>query len=238
MAIVLNKAFSIVVTCEHGGCDVPLNYKPLFEGKDRLLQTHRGYDRGALELAKELSKKINAPLYFSEITRLLVDLNRSVGNRALFSEITKNLTKEEKLEILNGFYTPYRNEVEKEIGKEIERGRGVIHLSVHTFTPELNGKVRDADIGLLYDPRREWEMRFVREWIRLLKGEWKVRLNYPYKGQSDGFTTALRKRFGDDKYVGIELEVNQRFAIEGGVEWLKLKEDIVQTGIKLNMNKL
>jgi hypothetical protein len=38
----------------------------------------------------------------------------------------------------------------------------------------------------------------------------KVRFNYPYKGTSDGLTTTLRKKFGP-QYVGIEIEINQKF---------------------------
>jgi hypothetical protein len=38
----------------------------------------------------------------------------------------------------------------------------------------------------------------------------RVRRNYPYRGVADGFTTALRRRFPADLYLGIELEVNQR----------------------------
>jgi predicted N-formylglutamate amidohydrolase len=37
----------------------------------------------------------------------------------------------------------------------------------------------------------------------------KIRSNYPYLGNADGFTTYLRKRF-QKNYLGIELEINQK----------------------------
>ena len=37
----------------------------------------------------------------------------------------------------------------------------------------------------------------------------RVRMNYPYRGVSDGLTRALRRRHGDRDYAGIELELNQ-----------------------------
>ena len=40
--------------------------------------------------------------------------------------------------------------------------------------------------------------------------ELKIRFNYPYLGKADGFTTYLRKIFPEN-YIGIELEVNQKF---------------------------
>ena len=39
----------------------------------------------------------------------------------------------------------------------------------------------------------------------------------------------LRKRFPDDRYVGIELEVNQRFVLAGGAPWAKLQQTIVES---------
>ena len=38
----------------------------------------------------------------------------------------------------------------------------MIHVSSHSFTPELDGKVRRADVGLLYDPAPRGEVDAVR----------------------------------------------------------------------------
>ncbi|HEX8011112.1 MAG TPA: hypothetical protein VF814_09280 [Casimicrobiaceae bacterium] len=40
----------------------------------------------------------------------------------------------------------------------------------------------------------------------------RVRPNYPYAGNADGLTTYLRRRFPAGSYLGIELEINQRYA--------------------------
>lgn len=71
---------------------------------------------------------------------------------------------------------------------------------------------RNADIGLLYDPKRPSEKKFARNIqknIQKRAPELRVRMNYPYKGTSDGFTSALRKLFPDTVYAGIEVESNQ-----------------------------
>ncbi len=44
-----------------------------------------------------------------------------------------------------------------------------------------------------------------------LAPELRLRRNYPYQGRGDGLTASLRKHHPDAAYVGIELEVNQRF---------------------------
>jgi predicted N-formylglutamate amidohydrolase len=79
---------AVIVTCEHGGNHVPPPYRALFRGRERLLASHRGWDPGALTAARELARVLRAPLIFSRVTRLLIDLNRSPGHRALFSAVT------------------------------------------------------------------------------------------------------------------------------------------------------
>ena len=85
-------------------------------------------------------------------------------------------------------------------------------MSIHSFTPILNGIERIADIGLLFDPARKQESRFCRELQGKLREQptpLRVRRNYPYRGTSDGLTTALRCKFPGDQYLGIEIEINQ-----------------------------
>jgi len=43
-------------------------------------------------------------------------------------------------------------------------------------------------------------------------------MNYPYRGRLDGFVPYLSKKHVNDSYVGIELEVNQQLAVDGGEE--------------------
>ena len=83
----------LFVTCEHAGNVVPQEYAHLFVGHEHLLPTHRGWDPGALLLAREMAERFGAPLYYDETTRLLADLNRSVGTPDLHSEATRHLGK-------------------------------------------------------------------------------------------------------------------------------------------------
>lgn len=203
---------ALLLTCEHGGNDVPRAYRSLFRGRDRLLATHRGYDIGARDAARYLQRQLGAPLVCATVTRLLVDLNRSAGNPALFSKFTRRLPVAERLEILERYYYPYRRLVTDWIAAEVRRGRTVLHVSVHSFTPVLNGKPRRADIGFLYDPSRKREQKLCVGWqarLQACEREWQVRRNYPYRGVSDGFIPALRGLFPASRYVGVEIEINQ-----------------------------
>lgn len=222
---------ALVITCEHGGNAVPPDYAHLFAGHQALLATHRGWDPGALTLAQQLATAFGAPLIASTTTRLLVDLNRSVGHPQLYFEATRNLPPAARRQILAQYYRPHRDQVEATVGSLIAAGRRVVHVASHSFTPELNGMVRQADLAWLYDPKRAGEGIFSRQWLTAFarrRPDLKLRRNYPYQGKFDGLTSLLRKRHAPEHYVGIELEVNQRFVLAGGDPWLGLCADIVQ----------
>ena len=203
---------AVVFTCEHGGNLIPVRYKPYFQGQNKLLATHRGYDIGALPVAKALAKEWNAPLFFALVSRLVIDLNRSIGHKTAFSELTRDLEEQERKRIVDRFYVPYRSEVEGWIQKRVKKGERVLHLSIHSFTPELYGETRNAEIGILYDPKRPLESALAKDLHRellLVQAAYRVRRNYPYRGYSDGFQTYLRKCFGPRHYAGLEIEMNQ-----------------------------
>lgn len=220
----------VLISCEHGGNRIPPRYRPLFAGFEAQLETHRGYDPGALALARQMARALSAPLFVSTTSRLLIDLNRSPGHPKLYSEATRNAPPEVRREILGSYYLPYRSRVEAHIADAIARGSRVIHLSSHSFTAVLDGAVRNADVGLLYDPARAGETELCRRWQAGLEAQapaLKVRRNYPYTGKSDGLTAYLRRRFPADAYVGVELEINQKHVLQGGRRWRALRGQVV-----------
>jgi predicted N-formylglutamate amidohydrolase len=222
----------LFITCEHAGNDVPATYRPLFAGHEHLLATHRGWDPGALTLARDMAERFSAPLYFETTTRLLVDLNRSVGRPELHSEAIRHLPIGARREILDRYYHPHRRRVEDAVAGLVASGARVLHVASHSFTPELNGQVRTADIGLLYDPARPGEVALACAWREALAASdpsLRVRRNYPYLGKSDGVTMALRRRHPPDRYIGIELEVNQRYVEQGGPAWPRVRRTLVET---------
>ncbi|MDN3492624.1 N-formylglutamate amidohydrolase [Winogradskyella bathintestinalis] len=218
----------LILTCEHGGNTIPDAYEKHFKNQT-VLKTHRGYDLGALNLFQYV-KSLSDDAYFSTTSRLLIELNRSLYHKQLFSEFTKHLPKEDRSEIIKHHYLPYRTQVEHKIRNHIENGEAVLHLSMHSFTPKLQGKIRNCDIGLLYDSTKKKEKQFCKLFkTELLKqdSDLNVRFNFPYLGKADGFTTYLRKQFPNN-YLGIEIEVNQKFVVNGVLN-LSMKQTFFKT---------
>jgi predicted N-formylglutamate amidohydrolase len=208
----LPERASLLVTCEHGGHRVPREAAAMFRGRDALLESHRGWDAGALFLARQLARRTGAPLVATTVTRLLVEPNRSPHNPRVFSALTRPLPASQRRALLERYHRPHWERVERAIRAALERAPLVVHVAVHSFTPLLGRELRDFEVGLLYDPSRAGELAFCRAWAAELsaRAPWlRVRRNAPYRGVADGLPTAMRRRVPAARYVGIELEVNQ-----------------------------
>jgi predicted N-formylglutamate amidohydrolase len=206
---------------------VPEEFRALFRNAKKELNSHRGYDPGSLELARLLAKSTDSPLIATEWTRLLVEVNRSPRHRRLFSEFTRDQPAEVKQQVVAKYYEPHRRRIEEKLVELVQQHPPVVHVGVHTFTPELDGIVRNAEIGLLYDPARRKEQTFCVLWSQQLKlalPELRVRRNYPYLGKSDGLVTYLRRLFSPREYLAIELEVNQALPLGSPTKWKRVQQ--------------
>lgn len=222
---------AVVISCEHGGYQVPPELAERIIIAPRVLTSHRGYDSGSREIALALAEHRGAAVILGSISRLVVDLNRSESSSGIFSSYSKALTETARQEILQQYYRPYRARVRAAIETQLAAGADVLHVSVHTFTPVLRGDRRSADIGLLYDPDRPQEKRLAEAWaasLQKLVPRLEVKMNYPYLGTDDGHTTQLRTCFADPQYAGIELEVNQKWVRGSSDRFTHLRTTISQ----------
>lgn len=209
---------SLFLSCEHGGNVIPPKLAPLFRDAQDVLRSHRGLDIGALDLFNYLDPLAMVSTHATR-SRLCIELNRSLHHPQLFSTYTRAITAAQRKELLR-YHHAYRAPFTSRIAERLKLGEEVVHVSVHSFTPIMNKVVRKVDIGLLYDPSIPREKQFCGRWRTAINRRMpllRVAMNRPYKGTSDGFTTALRKQFPQG-YAGIELEVNQRFAKRGRMD--------------------
>lgn len=206
------RALTLLVTCEHASARVPAALAHLFRGQEAILTTHRAVDLGALPVARALAKLSAEPLLAGSMSRLVVDLNRSANKRGVFSRYSGGLPAEDRARLLSQVHRPHWEAVAAAVTRLNRSGARVLHLGVHSFTPVLEGRARPFEIGLLYDPSRDAERGGCRSLARILacaEPRLRVRANQPYRGTSDGLTTAFRARFDPEDYLGVELELNQ-----------------------------
>ena len=200
----------------------------MFQGAGEELASHRGWDPGALPLARLMARRLGCPLLVVRWSRLLVESNRAPTNRRIWSGFTGSLPKEERNRILERWWRPHRESVESAVAAATRVHR-VVHVAVHSFTAELNGEVRKADVALLYDSRRAAESVLCRQWAGIMRGinpGLRIRFNYPYRGCTDGLPTWLRQRHASGDYLGVELEINQAWVTSPG--WRRFQEQMAE----------
>ncbi|MCD8481801.1 MAG: N-formylglutamate amidohydrolase [Verrucomicrobia bacterium] len=222
------KHRSVVVSCEHAVHTIPQRWAFLFSSQEAhdLLETHRGWDPGAAEIAIRIAAKLNCPCVPGDCSRLLVELNRSLDNPEIWSQFTAPLSHADKDLIVRSHYEPFRRHCRELIEAALTHPNNLaLHVSVHTFTPFLYGHERMIDVGILFDPKRPLEARFAQSILHHLKQSdptLRIAFNQPYSGTDDGHTTALRTLLHSSGYVGLEIEVNQAILLNQPSHWRSL----------------
>lgn len=145
----------ILLICEHASNFIPASFNGL--GLDsEALSSHIAWDPGALAVAKELSRSLDAMLVHSNASRLLFDCNRPPGAVDAIAVRSEKYTIPGNCELddhaiaerIQQFYKPFCTLVEQ----TIERGdhiRGIV--TIHSFTPEYHGQARAVELGVISD---------------------------------------------------------------------------------------
>jgi predicted N-formylglutamate amidohydrolase len=197
-----------VLTCEHASPAVPPEYVDLGLAPAQLRE-HIGWDIGAAAVTEELSHQLRAPAVLSATSRLLVDCNRDLSDVDLMPHASHGIRipgnaridPGERDDRLRRFYDPYHEAVDA----MLRRHPDALLLSIHSFTPELDGRPRPFDVGVLFDDAHdELAERLA---LGVAAAGLSVRRNEPYSGL-DGliFSARMHGRRHGVRYL--ELEVN------------------------------
>lgn len=182
-----------VLVCEHASNYIPPEMKDL--GLDEFaLQSHIAWDPGAMQLAREMSRRLDSPLAAARISRLVYDCNRAPTAAGAIPETSENyripgnegLSSAQRTRRERIFYEPFRA-----VLSDILDGRAANRpavLTVHSFSPIYAGRRREVQIGLIDGG----DDRLVRPFCAALreKSGYVVRRNAPYC-KEDGVTHTL-----------------------------------------------
>lgn len=200
-------------TCEHASNRVPAPLRTT--AMDRAwLETHWGYDIGARTMSRELARMTGSYAVMARFSRLVVDANREPHQRDLIRPATEghaltfnaNVSDAERERRISRFHEPYHAAVDEGLAARLAGGVGdILLLSVHSFTPVWNNRVRPMDVGVLFSPYEAVARRLEAE---LQKEGLETALNKPYSGR-EGLIYAAERHGQSHQVVFLELEVNQ-----------------------------
>ena len=201
------------VTCEHASKRVPAPLRTT--ALDRAwMSSHWGYDIGARTLSLELIRRTGSHGVMARFSRLVCDANREPGHPDLIRASTEGhalsfnqqLDDAEVSRRLAAYHAPYHAAIDEGLRARLRVEAGdVLLLSVHTFTPVWNHRVRPMDVGVLYAPYEALAQRLVGE---LEREGFVTALNQPYSGR-EGLIYAAERHGSNHQVVFLELEVNQ-----------------------------
>jgi predicted N-formylglutamate amidohydrolase len=157
---VLNEAGTapVLLVCDHASRAVPRRLANLGLD-DALLRRHIGWDIGAAEVTRRLAPKLDAPAVLSGYSRLVVDCNRFPDHASAMPEVSdgvavphnRNLSNADRAERLDACFWPYHRAIEARLAAFRTRGVVPAILSIHSFTPVMNGVARPWHVGILWD---------------------------------------------------------------------------------------
>jgi len=146
-----------VLACDHASAYIPRRLGSLgLEPKDRM--RHITWDIGAAEVARRLSRHLDAPLFLAGYSRLVVDCNRPLRVTDIFAERSEDtaipgnigISAEEKAERASTFYWPYHDALHGFIDSRFKAGAVPVLICVHSFTPVYRGIPRRWHVGVHY----------------------------------------------------------------------------------------
>ena len=225
----------LVLIADHAKRDLPDEYGDLGLPAGEF-DRHIAYDIGVEAVTRKLAALTGAPAVMANFSRLLIDPNRGEDDPTLIRQlydgtvVTGNypMAAAERERRLDRYYRPYHDAVGAMIASVADAsGVAPFILSVHSFTPVMQGLVRPWHVGILWD----LDDRVARPLIAGLSDDplLVVGDNEPYDGALRGDT--MYKHAIVNGFAHALIEIRQDLIAEdaGVGEWARRLAPIVET---------
>ncbi len=152
----------LLLFCDHAGRAFPATLGTLGLGP-RELDQHIAWDIGIAGLGRRLSAALDAPLFLTAYSRLVIDCNRHLDDPTSIPQESdrtpipgnRGLAPAERRQRQAEIFAPYHAALGALIQQRLDDGHVPVIVSLHSFTPVMNGFQRPWHVGVLWnrDPR-------------------------------------------------------------------------------------
>ena len=202
-----------LLTGDHAGQAIPAALGDLgLSTADR--QRHIAVDIGVEQLGLELAALLGAPFVRQVFSRLVIDCNRDPTRPDAMPETSDGthiagnvrLDARDRQARIEAIFEPYQRAIGEVIQARTTAGLETIFVSLHSFTPAMDGSARPWHIGVLHDGG---DTRFALDLLDRLQIEphLVVAGNEPYRMDQTDYTVPRHVYPRGLAYV--ELEVRQ-----------------------------
>jgi len=215
----------VLVTCDHASRAVPRALGRLGLG-ERELALHIGWDIGAGAVTRDLARLLDAPAILTGYSRLVIDCNRDLEDPTSIPAVSdgvavpgnREVSAAERARRVETLFRPYHRAIERSIDDFIARGVHPAVLSIHSFTPSMNGIDRPWHVGVLWnkDPRIPVPlMAALRREHGLVVGD-----NEPYSAREPaGYTVRTHAENRGLPHMAVEIRQDLIASPAGTREW-------------------
>lgn len=197
----------VVIVCDHASNRIPkkLGTLGLTPAQRKM---HIAWDPGTAHIGRYLAKKLKAPLLLANYSRLVVDLNRGHDNGECMRDVSdhvkikgnRKLSKAAQKERLDALYWPYHGEITRLLDGVRGRGDVPLLLSIHSFTPSMDGFDRPWQIGVMWNREKDISKKLIANLKRDNKG-WTIGDNKPYSLKNHNGGKSTIARHGEDRKI-------------------------------------
>ena len=210
--VILNpdSVVPLLLVCDHASNRFPQSLGSMgLDYLDRV--SHMTLDIGAGATTQALADKLGVTAVLCQYSRLIVDCNRELNDSSAFLENSdgidipgnQNLQNSEKDRRVSEIYWPYHNAIEAQICRLRGQGINPVIISIHSFTPSMNGEDREWEMGVLWDKDQITSEFFLN---KLMDAGFLVGNNEPYSGKApEDFTIDYHAEPIGLAHVGIEI---------------------------------
>ncbi len=186
----------LLIHCDHGGNAVPRALDHLGVSAS-VLDRHVGWDIGAAGVSRHLAHALGATAVIARYSRLVIDLNRAMGDPEAVPEasdgitIPRNvaLTLDDLARRADALFWPYHKAIDSQIAHIKARRLVPVMLSIHSFTPSLMrrdvAQARPWHCGVMFSRDTRLGDHLITA-LRAVPGM-VVGVNEPYSGITHGY---------------------------------------------------
>ncbi len=223
----------VLLICDHASPAIPAALGTLGLAAD-LLKEHIAWDIGAGAVTRRLAARLDAPALLAGYSRLVVDCNRHPAEPASVPEVSdgvvipgnRGLSDRDRAERVETFFRPYHDAVTNALAGLWRRGTAPALVSVHSFTPSMDGEERPWDIGLLWNRDARLAAPLIERlgaWGNLCVGD-----NKPYSGLEVAYSIDLHGGAAGLPNCVVEIRQDHVSTAEGAERWAGILGDVLE----------
>ena len=230
-----DRSRGLVLVADHAGRAVPDEYGDLGLPAAEF-ERHIAYDIGVEALTRALAAALEAPAVMAHFSRLLIDANRGEDDPTLIRQLYDGtvipanypMSESERQRRLERYWRPYHDALGAMVASVAERtGAAPFLLSIHSFTPSMQGRARPWHVGILWDR----DDRAARPLIDMLAADPALVVgdNEPYDGALRGDTMFRHAIVNGYAHALIEVRQDLIATPEGVEAWTQRLAPIAET---------